>query len=864
YRDRMSFGDRLLVEAVTNADKRAGIQAFSQGDYQKAIAAFEKALINQPNDPESRIYLNNAKVIMLAKPMVAIAIGVPAKTNPEIAQEILRGAAQLQQEVNQNEAETLKRIKFLIVSDDNNPDLAERLAQRLVEKSDIIAVLGHNASDVSNAAARKYQDNLVMISPTSFKKDWLEKDNLRAEKNYIFRTVPDIGATAEKLAIYAQQTEKQPLMVLCYDPRAVDNESFSREFSNKIDQRQGRGNEDEVLCDFSAKNFNPLSVLTKAKSVGANMIVLAPYVNQIDQALNLAQVNATQQNPLQLLASSTLYTRQTLTVGRGAVGMVLAAPWHPSVSPNPTFVEEAKKLWGGDRTLLTWRTATAYDAAKALAEGIRYLDKPNLRLNLQEKLTEGIARGQPLSVEGATGTVRFSRSGDRIGGNIVLVRVEAPFNPNGTSAQTEFMALDAAASRISLGDRVLITGENQADKGAGAIAFAQGNWSAAQQSYQKVLQTKRNDPETWIYWNNAKAAAAGNALQIGVSVPIGGNLGFAEDILRGIAQAQSEINDRGGIRGRLLQVKIANDDNHPDIGQAIAKELVADRKILAVIGPNNSDVAIQAGEIYQKGGVVMMTPTSTARQVSNIGRYIFRSTLSERTYGQQLARYAIKTQPNARMVVCQDSQSTGSTTLVERFNEEIQRLGGTISPLACNFSAADFNPQKMSSQVRSDGATGLLLSPSTRKLSYAMDLTKELNRDLQLYGSVSLVNSETLKQGQNATNGMILYTPWNAASSQNQTFLSAAKERWGESFGWRMAMAYDATIAIATALETANSRQELQQVLSSPNFQAKGVNGWVQFTASGDRKPSANVGSLVEIRPVSRAPFGFDFVAIEP
>jgi branched-chain amino acid transport system substrate-binding protein len=857
YRDRMSFGDRLLVQVVTNQNKEKGIEYFRNRDYKGAIAAFEQSLKKQPNDPETRIYLNNAKVMASAEPTVAIAIGIPAKNNPEIAQEILRGAAQLQQEVNQQDTKNLKKIKFLIVSDDNNPDLAQRLAQRLVSNSEIIAVLGHNASHVSNAASREYQGKLVMISPTSFKKEWLENDD-----NFIFRTVPDIGATAEKLAIYAQQTTKQPLMVLCYDPRAVDNASFSREFSQRIEQRQGRVL-NEMRCDFSVKNFNPDSILAQAEAAGANMMVLAPNVNHIDQALQIAAINAKRQKPLKLLASPTLYTRATLQVGQGSVGMVLAAPWHPTVAPNRLFVEEAIKLWG-DRNALTWRTATAYDAAKVLAEGIRFIDQPDMRRSLQEKLTEGIAKGQPFSVvEGATGTVRFSPSGDRSGGNIVLVKVEKSSKPGQAGDENQFVALDSANSRISLGERVLITGDNQTDKAAGAIAFSQRNWAEATRFYQKAQQTKRNDPETWIYLNNIRAIATGNPLQIAATVPIGGNLNFAEDILRGIAQAQSEINDRGGIQGRLLQVKIANDDNRPEMGEAIAREFIADPKTLAVIGPNNSDVAIQAGQVYQKAGLVMITPTSTARQVSEIGRYIFRSVLSERIYGQQLARYAITTQPKARIVVCQDPQSSGSTTIVERFSEEIQRLGGQISPLTCNFSAVDFNPQRMSSQVRSEGATGLLLSPSTRKLSYAMDLTRELNRSVQLYGSVSLINPETLQLGQNAVNGMVLYTPWNAELSNNQTFLTTAKDRWGEQISWRIAMAYDATIAIATGLQNAKTRQELQQVLISPDFKAPGASGMIQFTESGDRKPSPTVGSLVTIRPVDQAPFEFDFVTLD-
>lgn len=130
---------------------------------------------------------------------------------------------------------------------------------------------------------------------------------------------------------------------------------------------------------------------------------------------------------------------------------------------------------------------------------------------------------------------------------------------------------EALEERISLGNKILINEDRNPKKDAGVKAFAQGDVSTAISRLESSLKKNRNDPEAWIYWNNAKASQH-NPLKIGVSVPIGGNINIAKEILRGVAQAQDEVNNNSGINGMPLQVEIANDDNAPNIVKKIAEQ----------------------------------------------------------------------------------------------------------------------------------------------------------------------------------------------------------------------------------------------------------------------------------------------------
>ncbi len=382
-----SIGNRLLIQERVTPEKQKGIEAFAKGDYQQAIASFKKSLLQQPNDPETLIYLNNAQA---GKNSLKIAVSVPIGSNLNVAQEILRGVAVAQDEINQKGGINGQKLQIQIVNDENDPEIARKLAQELVKQRQVLGVLGHNASNVSLAAAPIYQQGgLVMISPTSF------ANNLSGFGRYIFRTVPTTKALSEALADYAVKTARKTKIAFCYDSQTPGDVSFKDEFLAAFVSKGGQLV--PTVCDLSAPNFNPATAVTQAITSGADGLFISSHVDRLEAAINVARAN---QGKLALFGSPTLYTVKTLEGGQQAVkGLVLAAPWHPQV--NPSFAERMTQRWRGK---VSWRTATAYDATQAMITG---LQQSQQRDGLQQAL-----HSQGFTVEGASGAVRFAPNGD--------------------------------------------------------------------------------------------------------------------------------------------------------------------------------------------------------------------------------------------------------------------------------------------------------------------------------------------------------------------------------------------------------------------------------------------------------------------
>lgn len=410
------------------------------------------------------------------------------------------------------------------------------------------------------------------------------------------------------------------------------------------------------------------------------------------------------------------------------------------------------------------------------------------------------------------------------------------------------------ANRISLGNQILLTSYTSPEKQGGIQAFAEGNYQAAAEYFQKSLQQNRNDPETLIYLNNAQSSNA-SSLKIAVSVPIGSNPNVAQEILRGVAQAQDEINNSGGINGAKLQVAIVNDDNSPEVVREVARTLTKDPSILAVIGHNASNASLEAAPIYQQEKLVMVTPTSFANNLSGFGSYIFRTVPNISVMAAPLAEYAVKTERQTNIAVCYDSQAPDNISFKDEFVASLTAAGGKLVPTVCDFSLPSFNAENALADAVSKGAQGLMVAPHIDRIDRAISLARINRGKLPLYGSTTLYTFQTLKDGQSDVNGLVLPVPWHPETNPGSRFPENSRQRWGGIVNWRTATSFDATQAVIAGLRQSNTREGLQQALRNASFSTAGSSEDVKFLPTGDR---AGKPILVQVKQGGST--GYNFV----
>ena len=440
--DHLSCGEESLIPAShwgtddqPPLAKQLAIEMYRSKNFLAAKNLFKTAF-NQESDPETLIYLNNAKIQMQfpAALIRTIAVAVPLERRTTIGLEVLRGAAQAQTEALKN-GQPLR----MIIADDNNSDdskaenNARKIAQKLVKYPDLLAVLGHNSSEATKQTLPIYtKAKVVLVSATS------TSDNLKSP--FFFRTVPSDRITAQKMATYVFSQLQQSQVAIFYSQGSEYAESLSRAFREEAAKSfPGHGHviDDQPAFNLARDEFNAKAALNQAKSKGATVIVLIPDagVGLYKAIPNAVQVIKSNVNQSWIVGGDTLYTSDLLktlytsdllkpdkSLSLQQIQRVaLAIAWHPLNDINSSFVRQAQTLWKIDPIDLTWRTATSYDAVLVLSQALTAIPIP---IGIQKTLAN-----PQFSVKGATGVIQF-QGGDRHNGKITMVIVRRNCNSN--------------------------------------------------------------------------------------------------------------------------------------------------------------------------------------------------------------------------------------------------------------------------------------------------------------------------------------------------------------------------------------------------------------------------------------------------
>lgn len=412
-------------------------------------------------------------------------------------------------------------------------------------------------------------------------------------------------------------------------------------------------------------------------------------------------------------------------------------------------------------------------------------------------------------------------------------------------------------TRLSTGERLIFPEGASAEKQAAVQAIASRNYAQAIPALETLLKVNRNDPEALIYLNNARIGQQ-TSYTIAVPVPATTDVNGSLEILRGVAQAQSEINQAGGMNGVPLKVVIANDDNNPAVAQQVARSLVENSSVLGVVGHYSSDVTLAAAQVYQASGLVAISPVSTSVKLSNYGDFIFRSVPSDFVAARSLADHALNRLKRQKAAVFFNSQSGYSQSIKSEFGTALALGGGQV---VSEFDLSDpaFSPSRALEQAVQQGATVLALLPNSGQLDRALQVVQINQGRLPLLGGDDVYAPRTLEVGQAAARGMIVAVPWHILSNPQAPFVQSSRQLWGGDVNWRTVTAYDATQALIGGLRRDPSRKGVQQVLRNAAFNVEGATEGVRFLPSGDRNQAVQ---LVEIQPGRRSGYGYDFVPI--
>jgi branched-chain amino acid transport system substrate-binding protein len=164
-------------------------------------------------------------------------------------------------------------------------------------------------------------------------------------------------------------------------------------------------------------------------------------------------------------------------------------------------------------------------------------------------------------------------------------------------------------------------------------------------------------------------------IKIGVATPLTGTYAWNGEQTRvGADQAVQDLNERGGVLGEPLAAVLVDDFCDPDQAVAAATKLVAEG-VPFVVGHQCSGAAIPASEVYEKAGIVLISPGATNPRLTDGGlRYTFRTCGRDDLQGAMVGDHLTKAWPGADVAIVHDGQAYGRG-IAEEARRRLDELG---------------------------------------------------------------------------------------------------------------------------------------------------------------------------------------------
>lgn len=175
----------------------------------------------------------------------------------------------------------------------------------------------------------------------------------------------------------------------------------------------------------------------------------------------------------------------------------------------------------------------------------------------------------------------------------------------------------------------------------------------------------------------AGSRAGGGQVDLAMISPLTGPLSFVgQDNRAGVLAAVNEINRRGGVKGRKIQLTIFDDGSSPSQGVVHMQRIAADSKYLGVVGSGFSTVSLAVAPVVEAAKIPYISMAASAAQVTPAKPYFFMTTATSRLFAYAMASQ-LRKQGIRRIALMNDNGGFGREgsrnvkELARRFGFEI-------------------------------------------------------------------------------------------------------------------------------------------------------------------------------------------------
>lgn len=343
---------------------------------------------------------------------------------------------------------------------------------------------------------------------------------------------------------------------------------------------------------------------------------------------------------------------------------------------------------------------------------------------------------------------------------------------------------------------------------------------------------------------------------LGLVAPLTGDQSFIGIGMRqGAELAIEDANIKGPIVGTSKIKLQAEDDQHnPTQAVLAANKLIADPKVLAVVGHFNSSCTKASSAIYHEARMTQATPASTNPEISRQGfDTFFRMCATDDVQAPAAASFA-RIDLGVNRIAIIDDQTTYGRGLANEFEKKFKEMGGTIIGHD-GITQGDKDFMSLLTKVKSKKPDHIFFGGIYPELALLLKQAKKVGLKATWIGGDGIYDATLIQlaspevaEGTYAT--MLGVDPRSLPAAQD--FVARYEARFGE-LGSYSAYGYDTAAILIEAIRRAGQKDreavlaEMKKMKDYP-----GILGVVNFDEKGDA-----VGRSVGVFKVEKGKFVF-------
>ncbi|VBY65915.1 branched-chain amino acid ABC transporter substrate-binding protein [Burkholderia pseudomallei] len=335
----------------------------------------------------------------------------------------------------------------------------------------------------------------------------------------------------------------------------------------------------------------------------------------------------------------------------------------------------------------------------------------------------------------------------------------------------------------------------------------------------------------------AGAAAHAETVKIAIAGPMSGSVAQYGDMVKaGALTAVEQVNAAGGAGGNKLEVVTMDDACEPKQAVAVANKIVS-QKIKFVIGHVCSGSTIPASDIYENEGVVMITPSATAPQLTEgkKRKFIFRTIGRDDQQGPAAAQYIINKVKPKKVAVLHDKQSYGQG-IASAVKKELDAAKVPVVIFE-GINAGDTDYSAIVTKLKSQGVDFVYFGGYHPEMGLLMRQAREQGVKAVFMGPEGVGNKDVTAIAGPASEGMLVTLPADfTIDPANAGVMKAFAQKKRDPNGTFQMPAYSGVKIIADSIAGAKSTDPAKVAAYMHQHTFDTPIGKVAYDAQGDLK----------------------------